>query len=333
MSTITPDEVFHLTSTPMGPADQTIGQWKVNLIPEEHEASIRQYKIIHSPTLQCSRLDFDSAVTLVSTVPHGFVTLAISQAPIGRPSVNNRELRPNEVIVLYSNEPLHYTCEPNETLFTLTTTLEHYAQCFERHSTIDVLTHRKNHSFQVANFKQMESAVQAINAYFIDTHGAAARQRSDIETLDLESDLLISLLQSLTPAGRSTLKVPTRKMIALEAMDYIHENTKKTLSMKSLVKQLETTTRSLHLGFMDAFGISPIAYIRNLRLANVRRDLIRNTWPTVTETAMYWNFHHLGRFSKAYQNAYGETPSETAKRNKSGDLHRLLHSQGDKHAL
>jgi AraC family ethanolamine operon transcriptional activator len=86
--------------------------------------------------------------------------------------------------------------------------------------------------------------------------------------------------------------------------------------MKALVKQLKTTTRSLHHGFIEAFGTSPIAYIRNLRLAHVRRDLIRNTWPTVTETAMYWNFHHLSRFSKAYQDAYGETPSETSRRNR-----------------
>jgi AraC family ethanolamine operon transcriptional activator len=122
-------------------------------------------------------------------------------------------------------------------------------------------------------------------------------------------------LQSLTPAGGVSRKVPTRRKVAIEAIQYIHENTKKTLTIKSLVRQLETTTRTLHFGFIETFGMSPIAYIRNLRLASARRDLINKTWPTVTETAMFWNFHHLGRFSKAYQIAYGETPSETARRN------------------
>ncbi|MNG14237.1 transcriptional regulator EutR [compost metagenome] len=101
----------------------------------------------------------------------------------------------------------------------------------------------------------------------------------------------------------------------MAAIEYIHGNLKKALSMKALVKQLQTTTRTLHHGFVETFGISPIAYVRNLRLANVRRDLVRNTWPTVTETAMYWNFQHLSRFSKAYQDAYGVTPSETTRRN------------------
>ena len=315
MSTTVPDQVFHVTPIPANKPDRIIGQWIVSLIPAEHEASIQQFKLIDSPTLQCSRLDFDSVVTLNSSVPQGFVTIAISQAPIGRPSVNNHELRPNEVIVLYSGEAVQYTCEPNETLYTLTTTLEHYAQCADNHSIIDVLAHRKNQSFQVANFKLMQSAIQVVNACFTDINGITEKQRRRSEVSGFESVLLISLLHALTPVGRSALKIPSRRIVATEAIDYIHENIKKALSMKSLVKQLETTTRSLHLGFVETFGTSPIAYIRNLRLANARRDLIRNTWPTVTETAMYWNFHHLGRFSKAYQNAYGEIPSETARRN------------------
>ncbi|WP_253277101.1 hypothetical protein [Pseudomonas fluorescens] len=30
---------------------------------------------------------------------------------------------------------------------------------------------------------------------------------------------------------------------------------------------------------------------------------------------MHWNFHHLGRFSRDYQAAYGESPSATVRRN------------------
>jgi AraC family ethanolamine operon transcriptional activator len=310
-----PDEVFHITSTPADNSNRTIGRWEMSLTPSEHQASIRQHKLIHSPRLQCSRLEFDSAITLISSVPDGFVTFAISQASVGRPTVNNHELRPNEIIVLYSGEPVHYTCEPNETLFTLTTTLEHYEQCLENHSTVDVLAYRKEHRFQAANFKLMQSAIQAINAYCVNVNDPPLKQRGRSEVSAIESALLISLLQALTPVGTLALKVPTRRTVAIKAIEYIHKNTKKALSMKALVKQLETTTRTLHHGFVETFGISPIAYVRNLRLANVRRDLIRKTWPTVTETAMYWNFHHLSRFSKAYHDAYGETPSVTARRN------------------
>lgn len=69
------------------------------------------------------------------------------------------------------------------------------------------------------------------------------------------------------------------------------------------------------MGFFEAFGISPIAYAKNLRLTNARRDLIKKTWPTVTEITMHWNFQHLDRFSQNYQQAYGEPQSETFRRN------------------
>ncbi len=109
--------------------------------------------------------------------------------------------------------------------------------------------------------------------------------------------------------------IPERQKIAIKAIEYIHENLNVSLNMNTLVEQLETTNRTLHLGFFEAFGISPIAYAKNLRLANARRDLIKKTWPTVTEIAMHWNFQHLGRFSRDYQQAYGEPPSETIRRN------------------
>jgi AraC family ethanolamine operon transcriptional activator len=302
MSIAPPDEIFHLSTAVPSQLNRIIGKWEMSLIPTEHEARIRQHKLFHSPELQCSRLEFDSSVTLVSSVPAGFVTFAISQAPIGRPVVNNHKLQPNEIMVLLSNEQVHYTCEPNETVFSITTTLELYNRCRQHHPVVDLLANRTQHSFQAENFQLIESAIQAISA-------------SCVEVNDCASAVLVSLLKSLTPAGGYNRKVPTRRKVAIQAIEYIHENTKKTLNIKSLVRQLETTTRTLHFGFIETFGMSPIAYIRNLRLASARRDLINNTWPTVTETAMFWNFHHLGRFSRAYQIAYGETPSETARRN------------------
>jgi len=315
MSIAPPDEIFHLSSALPSQLNRTIGKWEMSLIPSEQEASIRQHKLFHSPELQCSRLEFDSSVTLVSSVPAGFITFAISQSPVGRPVVNNHKLQPNEIIVLHSDEPVHYTCEPNETLFTITTTLEHYERCCQHHAVIDILANRTKHSFQAENFQFIRSAIQAISASCVDIDDTLSSQRNESKSSAFEDAVLASLLQSLTPAGGFSRKVPTRRKVAIEAIEYIHENTKKTLTIKSLVKQLQTTTRTLHFGFIETFGISPIAYIRNLRLASTRRDLIKKTWPTVTETAMFWNFHHLGRFSKAYQNAYGESPSETARRN------------------
>jgi len=315
MSVQRPDEFFHINSAyPERPSNFS-SAWDIDFQPLEKEARILQYKLIQGPRLQHSRLEFDSSVNVVSAVPKGLMTFAISQSPVGRPTWNNQKLLPNEIVVLNSDEPVHFICEPNEVLFTITTTLEHYEQCREKHSTIDVLASRKKHRFQTDKFQLMQSAIQAISASCAQGNEYSGIPHNDFANSNTENSLLGSLLQILTPDSNSARETPQRRQIARKAIEYIHENISQPFNMNTLVDQLETTHRTLHLGFIETFGTSPIAYLKNLRLSNARRDLIKKTWPTVTETAMHWNFHHLGRFSRDYQAAYGESPSATVKRN------------------
>ena len=57
-----------------------------------------------------------------------------------------------------------------------------------------------------------------------------------------------------------------------------------------------------------------MSYLRDARLDRVRAELADLTGAPgvkVTEVAMKWGFHHLGRFSAAYRQRFGESPSET----------------------
>ena len=102
---------------------------------------------------------------------------------------------------------------------------------------------------------------------------------------------------------------------ASQAIDYLHAHAHTAVTMQQLTQTLGTPGRTLHQGFVETFGTTPMAYLRTLRLSNARHDLLTQRWATVTETAMQWNFFHLGRFSQDYQRIYGETPSQTFRRN------------------
>jgi transcriptional regulator GlxA family with amidase domain len=53
-------------------------------------------------------------------------------------------------------------------------------------------------------------------------------------------------------------------------------------------------------------------YLRNVRLDRVRHELLeRAPGIGVTEVAHRWGFMQLGRFANAYQQRFGELPSET----------------------
>lgn len=57
--------------------------------------------------------------------------------------------------------------------------------------------------------------------------------------------------------------------------------------------------------------MSPMAYLRQVRLARAHEDARRGGVRSVAEVAHRWGFSHLGRFAAAYAARYGAVPSET----------------------
>jgi transcriptional regulator GlxA family with amidase domain len=53
-----------------------------------------------------------------------------------------------------------------------------------------------------------------------------------------------------------------------------------------------------------------MSYLRNVRLDHCRRLLVAGT-ASVTDVAQQCGFTHLGRFSAAYKERFGELPSHT----------------------
>ena len=71
--------------------------------------------------------------------------------------------------------------------------------------------------------------------------------------------------------------------------------------------------RVLQEAFRQHVGMSPLAYLRRLRLDGVHAELSRAdpSQTTVSDVAYRWGFTHLGRFAGAYRLRYGVSPSQT----------------------
>ncbi|MEU8785014.1 helix-turn-helix domain-containing protein [Streptomyces sp. NPDC048637] len=65
--------------------------------------------------------------------------------------------------------------------------------------------------------------------------------------------------------------------------------------------------------FRDRLGLSPMSYVRNLRLDRIREDILASTDP-ISTIAYRWGVHHLGRFAGQYRHRFHELPSDTAAR-------------------
>jgi AraC family ethanolamine operon transcriptional activator len=89
------------------------------------------------------------------------------------------------------------------------------------------------------------------------------------------------------------------------------------LTIREICATLGVPSRTLHLAFLESFGVPPKRYFKILRLHAARNELRAATaHTTVTGVAMHWSFFHLSRFSEEYRKSFGERPSTTLRRHK-----------------
>ena len=112
------------------------------------------------------------------------------------------------------------------------------------------------------------------------------------------------LADSVTPARPRPIKL---------AIDSMEANPGQPTSVHDLARIAGVSVRSLQEGFHRHTGMSPMTYLRRLRLAKAHEDLRRpdHGRRTVAEIANRWGFPHLGRFAAAYRAQYGCPPSHT----------------------
>jgi TolB-like protein len=114
-----------------------------------------------------------------------------------------------------------------------------------------------------------------------------------------------------------------------KALTLMRQKLERPISMADLVKHCGVAERTLHKHFCAFFGLSPLRYLRQLRLAAVREALL--TGPagiSVTEVAKRYGFAHLGRFSVHYRQCFGESPSTTVRRARAATLPDALKTYG-----
>jgi AraC-like DNA-binding protein len=110
---------------------------------------------------------------------------------------------------------------------------------------------------------------------------------------------------------------PARPRIVRRAQEIIQARAAEPLSVPMLAELVGVSVRGLRQGFSDSLGTSPLEYLREVRLARARDELLaaeHQDATSVTEIAYRWGFGHLARFAGYYKHRYGELPSETLRR-------------------
>ncbi|MFF7982600.1 AraC family transcriptional regulator [Streptomyces sp. NPDC007901] len=98
-----------------------------------------------------------------------------------------------------------------------------------------------------------------------------------------------------------------------KAVDLIDAHPETPYTVGDLAQVAGVSARRLQEGFREYLGVTPMTYLRNVRLDRVHAELLTGA-TGVTESAGRWGFTHLSRFSAAYRRRFGAAPSETLAR-------------------
>ncbi|AWK76132.1 hypothetical protein CBI38_31930 (plasmid) [Rhodococcus oxybenzonivorans] len=114
------------------------------------------------------------------------------------------------------------------------------------------------------------------------------------------------LLVAPTPA-------PARPRTIKLALDAMHAHPEEPWTVSGLAELVGVSVRTLQDGFARFVGVSPVTYLRDLRLERSHQDLIQADprHDAVADVAYRWGFRHAGRFSAEYRRRYGQSPSQT----------------------
>lgn len=105
---------------------------------------------------------------------------------------------------------------------------------------------------------------------------------------------------------------PSASQVIRRAQAYMTEHQCDRLPAAVIASHCGLSVRRLQALFQDEVGQSPLQWLRMQRLQAVRQALLQaGDETTVSETAARFGFSHQGEFSRAYRQAFGETPQQT----------------------
>lgn len=141
----------------------------------------------------------------------------------------------------------------------------------------------------------------------------AADNVAESQHESLPETVIMALLAMLdtgaveTAASNSFIR---RRRIVGDARDYILSHHEAPITVPLLCEKLHVSRRTLQYCFENVLNISPMAYLRMVRLNGARRHLREGAaGRSVGGVAQAWGFGNFSQFSSDYKKLFGESPS------------------------
>ena len=204
---------------------------------------------------------------------------------------------------------IYFTVSPGSDLFVATLLKPKFVNCMNNihgECGVEYLHSQNIQSIKICNFQHIKSLFKT---FLCRSHNSNEQVISDDFIYHISESLYQDI--NLPPDKRTKLKNPelAREFVQMTISNRIN----RPLCIDDLKNLLFTSKTVLSKSVRDATGLSPIAFVKRLRLEQIRSKLIlHEELPhSVESLAKQYGFKSRGHFSRYYRDVYGELPSKT----------------------
>ncbi|WP_322045675.1 helix-turn-helix domain-containing protein [Paraburkholderia sp. J67] len=168
---------------------------------------------------------------------------------------------------------------------------------------------------------RMEQFREVLRVLLDTVNGTPGLLRDRASAMAFEKAIVFGLSEALhdfpdiAQPERGEARIARNWQLVRSVRDIVEGSPDCPLSVAELCVRMHASRRTLQYAFEEITGISPLAYMRAVRLARVRKELVHAA--SVTEVATRWGFWHFGNFAGEYREQFGELPSETWRKSRS----------------
>ncbi len=285
-------------------------KWNIETTQLERGRYRFSIKAVHTPLIQVARSWRSLGTRLDGNVPQGTAVLAFALNPKAGLQFRGRKVESHDLIVQEDTRGLDFSFIGEIDILTIAVcreeldrrALAQWGKAFPCEGRRGILRFATQPNMRRAGHKIAGGLAGALGNPFPLSQAQAGLQFNNL--------ILETVFDSLEDQSTALGSVD-RHRAAKRAVDFLHGHCREDISMTDLCEAAKANRRTLHLGFLELYGIAPMKYLRALRLCGVRREIqnSRDKNIRVTDIAMAWGFNHLGRFSNYYKTFFGDLPS------------------------
>lgn len=132
----------------------------------------------------------------------------------------------------------------------------------------------------------------------------------NLMTVDLSELILKSIAKIASDLPKQNAN--SRNSMISNILAYIQDNLEHKTTTSDIATALDLSERNLRYLFMDLIGVSPMKYIKLIKLNKVRKEIINaGDNAMIYMIANKWGFINSGQFATDYKKLFGELPSDT----------------------